>query len=149
MAESCENDFLYPMKADIFYPIIHQNGYSQIVKEWVFDRTVVCNAEKFGSKRTQDITPDVYLQLNGLLLARTKGDLRSSSEDAHISVMNILVSNIRDRNDNLIYLESSGPRVGLGTIYEVSSLDPIVSPLGNIEYFHMVWRRTESQDVSF
>ena len=41
----CETtDFLYPMKADIYYPIITQNKYGQPQKEWVFDRTAVCNA---------------------------------------------------------------------------------------------------------
>jgi hypothetical protein len=36
-----ENDFMYPMRADIYYPIITQNDYGQANKEWVFDRTIV------------------------------------------------------------------------------------------------------------
>jgi hypothetical protein len=47
----------------------------------------------------------------------------------------------------LVYKETAGPRAGRGTIYEVGTLEPFVGPFGDIEYFKMLWRRTENQTV--
>ena len=47
--ETCEvTDFLYPMKADIYFPILAQGSYGQPTKDWVYDRTVTCNATSVG-----------------------------------------------------------------------------------------------------
>jgi hypothetical protein len=42
---SCDTtDFMYPMKADIYFPILAQGDYGQPKKDWVYDRTIICNA---------------------------------------------------------------------------------------------------------
>ena len=54
---SCETtDFIYPMKADVYYPIITQNNYGQANKEWVFDRTIVCNATTPTGSSSADLS---------------------------------------------------------------------------------------------
>lgn len=145
--ESCEIDFLYPMKADIYYPIITQNQYGQPNKNWVFDRTVVCNATPVGGAGTEEIKPEVFLQYKDKLVARTKTDLRISSSDQLNAETNILITNVRSSNDLLIYKETAGPRAGKGTIYEVGTLEPFIGPFNSIEYYKMLWRRSENQDV--
>jgi hypothetical protein len=145
---SCETtDFLYPMKADIYYPIIDQNQYGQAKKNWVFDRTVVCNATSVGGAGTEELKPEVFLQYKDKLVSRTKSDIRISSNGDSNADSNILVTNIRSANDLIIYKETAGPRSGKGTIYEVATLEPFINPFGEIEYYKMVWRRTENQDV--
>ena len=43
--DACEvTDFMFPMKADIYFPIVAQGGYGQPTKNWVYDRTITCNA---------------------------------------------------------------------------------------------------------
>jgi hypothetical protein len=147
MAECEATDFIYPMKADIYYPIITQNSYGQANKEWVFDRTIVCNATTVGGAGDVELKPDVFLQYDGKLVARSKSDIRVSSNNADNAISNILITNIRSASDITIYRETAGPRSGRGTIYEVGTLEPFVGPFGEIEYYKMLWRRTENQTV--
>jgi hypothetical protein len=147
MAECEATDFIYPMKADIYYPIITQNSYGQANKEWVFDRTIICNATTIGGAGDVELKPEVFLQYDGKLIARSKSDIRISSNDTDNAITNILITNIRSATDLVIYKETAGPRTGRGTIYEVGTLEPFVGPFGEIEYFKMLWRRTENQTV--
>ena len=144
----CETtDFMYPMKADIYYPIITQGEYGQPKKDWVFDKTVVCNVEPAGSGGTENVKPDPFLQLQNKLMARTKSDPRISSQKEKNAVTNILITNIRHSDDELIYKETAGVRAGRGTIYEVATVEPFVGPFRTTEYYKMVWRRAENQTV--
>ena len=143
-----ETDFMYPMKADIYYPIINQTQYGQATKSWVFDRTIICNATSVGGAGQEDIKPATFLQFENKLIARTKTDPRVSSNNAENAITNILISNIRTANDEIIYKETAGPRSGRGTIYEMATVEPFTGPFGSVEYFKMLWRRTENQTVS-
>lgn len=147
--DSCcpQTDFMFPMKADVYYPIITQNDYGQANKDWVYDRTVILNATHVGGSSDEDIKPEVFLQYENKLIARSKEDLRVSSRSENNSVSNILVTNIRSSNDEIIYKETAGPRNGRGTIYEVATLEPFIGPFGSREYFKIVLRRTENQAV--
>jgi hypothetical protein len=145
---SCDTtDFIYPMKADIYYPIITQNSYGQPNKEWVFDRTIVCNATTVGGAGDVELKPDTFLQYDGKLVCRSKSDIRVSSNESENAITNILITNIRSKTDTILYKETAGPRTGRGTIYEVGTLEPFVGPFGEIEYYKMLWRRTENQTV--
>lgn len=145
----CETtDFLYPMKADIYYPLISQNKYGQPIKEWVFDRTVVLNATSVGGAGEEDLKPEMILQYQNKLVGRVKSDPRISSHDEPNAISNILFVNIRGADNVLLYKETAGPRIGKGTIYEVATVDPFVGPFQNIEYYKIVLRRSETQEVS-
>ena len=145
---SCEvTDFMYPMKADIYFPILTQGEYGQPKKDWVYDRTVICNATPVGGLGAEDIKPEAFLQYENKLIARTQNDPRLSSNNANNATTNILVTNVRDASDNIIYKETAGPRSGRGTIYEIATVEPFTGPFGSIEYYKMLWRRTENQTV--
>ena len=145
-----ETDFMFPMKADLYFPIVTQNSYGQPVKDWVYDRTVAMNAAYVGgvNKDREEIRPAEFLQYESKMVARTKSDPRISSQDTGNAMTNILVTNIRDAHDSLLYVETAGPRAGRGTIYEVATVDPFIGPFGTIEYFKLVLRRSENQSVS-
>ena len=143
-----EPTFLFPMKADIYYPIITQNNYGQPSKEWVYDRTIICNAEAYARKGAEELDPQAFMKLQNLLIARTSHDPRSSSQEKENSPTTIMTTTIRDKMAKIIYKETAGPRSGRGTIYEVATVEPFVGPFGGTEYFKMVWRRAENQAVS-
>lgn len=146
--ECCqETDFLYPMKADLYYPIIKQNQYGQATKDWVFDRTIICNATPVGGAGSEDIKPETFLQYENKLIARVKLDPRTSSANSDNAISNILITNIRLEDDSLLYKETAGPRSGRGTIYEVATVEPFIGPFKSVEYYKMVLRRTENQTV--
>ena len=50
-----KTDFMYPMLADVYYPIITQGEYGKAIKEWIFDRTITCNAESLIQKSNEEI----------------------------------------------------------------------------------------------
>jgi hypothetical protein len=140
-------DFVYPMLADVYYPIITQGPFGEIKKEWVFDRTIACNATPVGGAGSEQIKPDMFLQYEDKLIVRSKTDLRNTSRSTQEATTNILISNVRFSHGQIIYKETAGPRAGRGTIYEVGTLEPFSGPFGNVEYYKMLWRRTESQAV--
>jgi hypothetical protein len=86
-----------------------------------------------------NVTQDV------LLVGRVRGDLRFSSREDGNSIINVIITNIRDSNCNPIYLETAGPRAGRSTIFEVATQEPFVGPFGSVEYYKVVLRRSENQ----
>ena len=149
MQECCpETDFMFPMLADIYYPIISQSDYGQPQKSWIYDRTILCNASNIGGPGEEEIKPEIFLQYQNTLIARSKTDIRISSSNDSNALTNILISNIRSPHGELFYKETAGPRSGKGTIYEVATFEPFINPFGTTEYYKMVWRRSESQAVT-
>jgi hypothetical protein len=96
-------------------------------------------------RSAEEINPKAFIEHSGQLIARARTDLRISSKDASNSITNILITNIRDRHDNIIYKETAGVRSGKATMFEVAGLEPIVGPFGPVEYYKMLWKRTDSQ----
>jgi hypothetical protein len=135
------------MLSDVYYPIITQGPFGEIKKEWVFDRTISCNATPIGGAGSEQIKPDMFLQYEDKLIVRSKADLRITSKLSQEATTNILITNIRFSTGQLIYKETAGPRANRGTIYEIGTLEPFTGPFNSIEYYKMLWRRTESQAV--
>jgi hypothetical protein len=141
-------DILFAMKADLYYPVITQTQYGQASRTWFYDRTIVCNATSVGGAGTEQIKPEAFLQHENKLIARVKADPRVSSTQTDNAISNILITNIRNANDEVIYRETAGPRSGRGTIYEVATVDPFTGPFGSVEYFKILLRRTENQTIT-
>ena len=79
------------------------------------------------------------------LLGRTKDDIRISSKENKEAMVNIVIANIRTADNTLVYLETSGPRSGKSTLFELASNEPIVGPFGGVEHYKLVIRRSENQ----
>lgn len=145
---SCEStSFLFPLLADIYYPIVEQGGYGNLKKSWVLDRTIALALNPAGLKAKQEIDPSVNVVIDNSLLGRTKTNILKSTSDAGVSATNIILTNIRDANGNVIWDESSGPRAGRPTLYEIATFTAIAGPFGGIEYYKLVVRRSENQAV--
>ena len=143
--ESCEDtDFMYPMKADIYYPIVEQGAYGNVQKTWVFNKTVVCNFSKDGTV-DEEVKPNVNITLKKVLTGRTKKDIRISQENNADAITNVVITNIRTRTDVPLYIETSGVRAGKSTIYEIESQSVIIGPFGDPDYYALAIRRSENQ----
>ena len=148
MDQCCpETDFMYPMKADIYYPVITQTDYGQATKKWVLDRVIILNATPVGGAGQEDIKPEILLQYENKLVGRIKEDPRISTSNGSNAITNILIANIRNAQDNLIYKETAGVRAGRGTIYELGTVEPMTGPFGSVDYYKMLLRRAENQTV--
>jgi len=138
-------DFLYPMIADIYYPTIQRDMYGSGLKNWIFDKSVIVNFTPGGTALAEDIKAKVFTKNENMLIGRIKNDIRKSTNKDNNSITNIIITNIRNSADELIYQETSGERSGKGTIYEIATYDPVVNPFGTIDYYKVVLRRTENQ----
>lgn len=144
----CETpDYLFPMLADVYYPIVEQGAYGNVKKNWVLDKTIACQLNKAGTANKEEIRPEAKLLLDSSLVGRVKSDIRFSTEEQRNSLTNILITNVRDKNGNVIYLETSGPRSGQPTIFELATFEPLVGPFGNVEHYKVVVKRSENQAV--
>jgi hypothetical protein len=63
-------------------------------------------------------------------------------------VTNVIVSNIKDKHGGPIYMETSGPRSGKSTIFEIATLEPHVGPFGDLDFYKLILRRSENQAVN-
>lgn len=147
MACGDKTDFVFPMEADIFYPIVEQTAYGNVKKQWILDRSIACSLTTAGAALKEDVTPNVNISKELLLLGRVKGDIRFSARSEKNAVTNIILTNVRDRFCNQIYVETSGPRAGKPTIFEVATNEPFLNPFGVIEYYKVVLRRSENQGI--
>lgn len=145
----CEGkDFMFPMQVDIYYPLVQQGAYGDIKKQWMIDKTIACHFTTAGLKAKEESQPGtVNITNDTLLIGRVKSDVRVSNKDNLSSMTNVILTNIQDRLCNPIYIETSGPRAGKSTIFEVASQEPLVGPFGAIEYYKLVLRRSENQAV--
>lgn len=142
----CESpDMMFPMYADIYYPITENTAYGNVKKTWVLDKTIVCSFNEAGVSYKEDIKPDPDIKTDFILLGRVKKDIRISSDDKKNSATNVLITNIRDQANNSIYNETSGIRNGKSTLFEIATQAPFVNPFGSIEYYKVVLRRSENQ----
>lgn len=144
----CEStSIIFPMLADIYYPIVDQGPYGNVKKNWIHDKTVACNFSSTGSAFKEDVKPNANITQDSIMIGRVKSDIRFSSAEAQNSITNVIVTNIKDRNLNEVYLETAGPRSGKSTLFEVATIEPIVGPFGSVEYYKVIIRRSENQAV--
>lgn len=142
----CETtDFIYPLLADVYYPTVEQSAYGNVTKQWILDKTVACNFSSAGAAGKEEVKPNVNITKDVVLLGRTRSDIRVSKLKEGNAMTNVIITNIRDASKNCIYMETSGPRSGKPTIFEIASQEPIVGPFGSVEYHKLVIRRSENQ----
>lgn len=144
----CETpDFIYPMTMDVYYPMVEQGVYGNVQKHWVKDRTLVCSLSAAGSAAKEEIKTNINITQETIIFGRTKTDVRISAQESNNGLTNIVISNISDKFGAPVYVETSGPRVGKSTIFEIVSNDPIVGPFGSVDYYRITLKRSENQAV--
>jgi hypothetical protein len=143
---TCENtSIVFPMLADIYYPIVDQGPYGNVKKSWIHDKTIACSFTSAGSAFKEDIKPNANITQDTIMMGRSKTDIRFSANQDQNSVTNVIVTNIKDKTLNEIYVETAGPRAGKSTLFEVATVDPFTGPFGAVEYYRIVLRRSENQ----
>jgi hypothetical protein len=143
---TCENtSIIFPMLADIYYPIVDQGPYGNVQKNWIHDKTIACNFSSAGSAFKEDIKPNANITQDTIMLGRAKTDIRFSTNKNQNSITNVIVTNIKDKDLNEIYVETAGPRAGKSTLFEVATVEPFTGPFGSVEYYRIVLRRSENQ----
>ena len=138
----CETpDVMFPMTAEVSYSVAEQSPYGAVTREWSVNKVIAGNF----LKDTSGLVTDPLLKKTQVLSCMIKSDIRISSVGNEYNITNIRVSDIKDRAGNQLYVESSGPRKGQPTLFEVATQDPHIGPFGSVEYYELVLRRSENQ----
>jgi hypothetical protein len=133
------------MSAEVYYPITEVGPYGNTIRQWVFDQTVPCQFVPAGSDSKEEVKPEILITQDTLLVGRVKNDIRISKRNDPNALTNIIVTNIRDGSCNELYTETTGPRAGKSTIFEVATQQPYVGPFGGIDFHKIVLRKSENQ----
>ena len=134
---------------DIYYSTESQDKFGKEVKEWQLDRTSLGYAEILGAVDKDGLKTGKFFEYEGKLIGRTKNDPRTSMEGINYPITSILITNIKDAKTGLnFYTESVGDRSGESTIFELMAVEPYVNPWNEIEYFKILFNRSEMQVLS-
>jgi hypothetical protein len=137
------------MKMDIYYSTESQDKFGKEVKSWTLDRTIPGYAEILGAVEKDGIKASYFFQYTGKLIGRSKEDPRISLEGFNYPITSMMITNIVDvKTGKELYTESAGERSGQSTIFEVSAIDPYVNPWNDVEYYKILFNRSEMQVFS-
>ena len=135
---------------DIYYSTESQDKFGKEVKEWRLDRTSLGYAEVLGSVDKDGLKATRFFEYEGKLIGRTRNDPRTSTEGLNYPITSIIITNIRDAKTGLhFYTESAGDRSGESTVFELMAVEPYVNPWNEIEYFKILFNRSERQVISY
>lgn len=140
-------DVNFPLQADIFYSINEQSAYGNVLQAWYYDKTVSCSFVYGGVKFKEEVIPNILISEDSLLIGRIRDDIRLSSSGEMIDFTNIVITNIRDKNCEELYLEAGGPRTGKSTLFEIATLQPFIGPFGKREHYSIILKRSENQGL--
>lgn len=143
-----EPDYMFPLQVDIYYPLTEQGAYGNVKKQWMLNKTLAASFSAMRRAGIEQLNTNINITQEQKLIGRLKSDVRISNQEENNSLTNILLTNIRDKNCNQVYIETSGPRAGKPTLFEVFSQEPFVGPFGSVEYYNLVIRRSENQAVN-
>lgn len=144
---TCNTSPQFPMRVDVFYPMVEESGYGQLKKTWVFDKTISCYFSSGSDANKESVVPDPNIKQEFILVGRVSQDIRLSSSEESYSITNVIFSNLRSSQDVSFYNETSGIRKNSPTIFEIASNEAVIGPFGDIDYYKIVLRRSENQAV--
>ena len=143
---TCAPDPMFPLVADIYYATAEQSAYGNLKKTWILDQSLSC-AFSSDTSNKENVKTEFNIINELVIVGRFKKDARFSNRDENNSLTNIVITNIRNAEGAEIYTETSGPRSGKSTIFEIASFEPFIGPFATVEYYSVRLRRSENQAV--
>jgi len=142
---SCD-DHLFSMKMDVYYSTESQDKFGKEIKEWSLDRTILGYAEILGAVDKDGLKNNQFFEYEGKLIGRSKEDIRTSLEGINYPITSILITDIMDaKTSTNFYTESTGDRSGKATVFEIMAVEPYVNPWNEIEYYKILFNRSDRQ----
>jgi len=144
----CGPDPFFSMDMDIYYATESQDKIGKEVKTWMLDRTVRGYAEVLGSVSRDGLKASQFFEYEGKLIGRVKEDPRVSVSGMNYPITAMIITDIRDSGTGVqYYTESYGDRSGLSTIFEIMAVEPYVNPWNEIEYYKILFNRSDKQVI--
>jgi hypothetical protein len=151
LPSSTLDDILFPMTAEVYYAQTTQNDYGNIVKNWVFDRTVYCsviselsNRGFAGELKTKG--QDLIYDSNAFF--RTKEDLRKKTNGSYVPITGIAITNIKDPAGNDVWINGQNLSNSAGAIktkYEIKTIVPTFNYDHTLRHFRIFISKSQIQ----
>jgi hypothetical protein len=139
----CGPSMLFSMNLDIYYSTQSQDDFGIENKTWVQDQTLIGYAENLGAVERDSLKNNTFFEYENKLIGRTKKDPRISFEGIYYPITSVMITNIQDaKNGTVFYSESNGDP----TIYELIAVEPYVNPWNEIEYYKILFNRSDRQE---
>ena len=132
------------MNLDIYYSTESQDDFGIENKTWSLDQTLLGYAENLGAVERDSLKNNMFFEYENKLIGRTQKDPRISLEGISYPITSMLITNIQDaRNGTVFYTENNGEP----TIYEITAVEPYVNPWNEIEYYKILFNRSDRQEL--
>jgi hypothetical protein len=151
LPSSTLDDILFPMTADVYYAQTTQSKYGNMLKTWVFDRTVNCsviselsNRGFAGELKTKG--QDLIYDSNAFF--RTKEDLRKKTNGSYMPITAIAITNIKDPAGNDVWINGQNLSNAAGAIktkYEVKTIVPTFNYDHTLRHFRLFISKSQIQ----
>ncbi len=151
LPSSTLDDILFPMTAEVYYAQTTQNDYGNIVKNWVFDRTVYCSVISELSNRgfaSELKTKGQDLIYDSNAFFRTKEDLRKKTNGSYVPITGIAITNIKDPAGNDVWINGQNLSNSAGAIktkYEIKTIVPTFNYDHTLRHFRLFISKSQIQ----
>ena len=141
-----DDNFLYPMTAEVYYSAVEQGQYGNIKKQWSKFKDIKCYfaSGNLKNKEEQQVQ-NVAIVFDTVLTGRVPTDIRFDDMNSGIPLTNLIITNILDGEGNPIYIETGGVRAGKSTLFEIATLSPYSGLFGKTEYYKIIIKRSDNQ----
>lgn len=145
----CGPNHIFSMNMDVYYSTENQDKFGKEVKKWCLDRTILGYAEILGAVDKDGLKAGQFFEYMDKLIGRSKEDPRVSTEGFNYPITSILITNIKDaKTGQLFYRESTDSGEQKPTVYELMAVEPYVNPWNQIEYYKILFNRSDRQVIS-
>lgn len=134
-------DGVLSMKMDIYVQKTRQTDSGQIIKTWIYDRTMYCHAKGTISNSVTARNGDRQIFDN-----RYKNDQMVQVRTKTRLSLKEKITNIRDSDGNPIWTEEDYP-TDTPTVFELVGTTPITDPFGKIVAYNSALKRSENQTL--
>jgi len=113
----------------------------------MFGQTLRAGFSMSSNYKDQQIQADQMFWVQDIISGRTGSDPRVNPHGTMYPMTDLLITDIVDEKDSIIYLETAGPRSGLSSVFELAGVLPHVGPFGQVDYFKIVVKRSDDQSM--
>lgn len=145
---NCLTNTLYPMKADVYYSSITQDGFGKLNRTWTLDRTIQCSAISHQIDAGAALEPALMMKYKDDVDIRTPDNIRIATDSSEYPLTEILITNIRNEDDVCIWNEYGAEFVGNPTVFEVSTVAPSLDAFQNVEHYYIYASRSPQQSAT-
>ena len=143
-----DDNFLYPMTAEVYYSSVQQGQYGNIKKQWSKFKDIKCYFASGNVKNKEEQqVQNIAIVFDTVLRGRVPNDIRFDDMNGGIALTNLLITNISDGEGNPIYVETGGVRAGKSSLFEIATLSPYSGLFGKTEYYKIIIKRSDNQAV--